>query len=49
MIGNEITITVLAAKGNQVRGNAPKSVAVHREDIYERIHGKQDPEPVDSE
>lgn len=39
MIGNEVTITVLGVKGNQVRIgiNAPKDVAVHREEIFERI------------
>ena len=44
MIGNDVTVTVLGVKGNQVRigVNAPKDVAVHREEIYERIKREED-------
>jgi carbon storage regulator len=47
MIGNEVTVTVLGVKGNQVRigVNAPKDVAVHREEIYERIKREEDQDP----
>lgn len=43
MIGNEITVTVLGVKGNQVRlgVNAPRSVAVHREEVFDRIQTEQ--------
>ena len=39
MIGSDVTVTVLGVKGNQVRVgvNAPRDVAVHREEIFERI------------
>jgi carbon storage regulator len=42
MIGTEITVTVLGVKGNQVRlgVNAPKSVAVLREEVFDRIQSE---------
>jgi carbon storage regulator len=48
MIGDDVTITVLGVKGNQVRVgiNAPKHVAVHREEIYERIKREQHPDDL---
>ncbi len=43
MVGDEVTITVLGVKGNQVRlgVNAPRDVAVHREEIYQRIQDEK--------
>jgi carbon storage regulator len=43
MIGNDVTVTVLSIKGSQVRLgiNAPKDVAVHREEVYERVKAEK--------
>ena len=46
MIGDDVSITVLGVKGNQVRIgiDAPKDVAVHREEIFDRIQDDQESE-----
>ena len=51
MIGDNVTVTVLGVKGNQVRigVNAPKDVAVHREEIFTRIHEGEPPPAEDKE
>ena len=54
VVGDDVTLTVLGVKGNQVRigVNAPKTVSVHREEIYQRIqrekNGGSDPTANDT-
>jgi carbon storage regulator len=48
MVGDDVTVTIVGVKASQVRIGiiAPKNVAVHREEIYERIQRGQPPAPL---
>jgi carbon storage regulator len=51
MVGDETKIVVLGVKGSQIRLgiNAPKNIVVHREEIYDKIHSKDDSVDIESE
>jgi carbon storage regulator len=46
MIGNDVAVTIIGVKGSQIRIgiNAPRDVAVHRGEVFERIRREQPPE-----
>jgi carbon storage regulator len=48
MVGDDVTVTIVGVKANQVRIgiSAPKNVAVHRKEIYERIQRERHPAPL---
>ena len=51
MVGAETKIVVLGVKGSQIRLgiNAPKDIVVHREEIYDKIHSKDDSVDIESD
>ncbi|MDY4593720.1 MAG: carbon storage regulator CsrA [[Pasteurella] aerogenes] len=48
LIGDDISVTILSIRGNQVKigVDAPKDVSVHREEIYQRIKEAQGEQPI---
>lgn len=48
VINNDITVTVVEIRGDKVRLGivAPKEVPVHRQEVFDAIHGKTGGEPA---